>query len=58
MAMFVGEQDTTWIPPMQETAEALAAQGRDVLLEIVPGEGHVIRSLSPDRLFALLESFR
>jgi pimeloyl-ACP methyl ester carboxylesterase len=58
VAMFVGEQDATWIPPMQETADALAAQGREVSLEIVPGEGHVIRSLSPDRLFALLESFR
>jgi enterochelin esterase-like enzyme len=56
--MFVGEQDATWIPPMQETADALAAQGREVSLEIVPGEGHVMRSLSPDRLFALLESFR
>lgn len=58
VAMFVGEQDTTWIPPMQETADALAAQGSEVSLEIVPGEGHVMRSLSPDRLFALLESFR
>jgi enterochelin esterase-like enzyme len=56
--MFVGEQDATWIPPMQETADALAAQGREVSLEIVTGEGHVMRSLSPDRLFALLESFR
>lgn len=58
VAMFVGEQDTTWIPPMQETADALAAQGREVSLEIVPDEGHVMRSLSPDRLFGLLESFR
>ncbi len=58
VAMFVGEQDTTWIPPMQETADALAAQGREVTLESVPGEGHVMRSLSPGKLFGLLESFR
>jgi len=58
VAMFVGEQDTGWIPPMQETADALAAQGREVSLEIVPDEGHLMRSLSPDKLFALLDSFR
>ena len=59
VAMFVGGNDTSWIEPMQAAADSLTGQGGDVLFEIVPGEDHVIESLSGGkRLFELLESFR
>ena len=59
VAMFVGENDTSWVRSMQETADTLSDLGGTVSLEIVPNEGHVIRSLGDGaRLYELLESFR
>lgn len=59
VTMFVGEGDTSWIPRMQETEERLSALGGQVSLEIIPDEGHLIRSLQGgERLYDLLESFR
>lgn len=58
VAMFVGEHDTTWIPGMEATAETLTNLGGTVSLEIVPGEGHVIQSLTGAELFDLLESYQ
>ncbi|MGB0385766.1 MAG: hypothetical protein ACPGWR_13180 [Ardenticatenaceae bacterium] len=59
VAMFVGEEDSSWIPRMEQTEEALSALGGQVSLEILPGEGHLIRSLQGgETLFDLLESFR
>ena len=59
IAMFVGENDTGWAASMQETEDAINAFGGTVSLEIVPGEGHIIRSLEDGiKLYELLESFR
>lgn len=56
--MFVGERDAGWRQLMEDAANELSRQGVDVALEIVPGEGHVIRSLEGEQLFDLLDSFR
>ena len=59
VALFVGENDTSWIAPMREAAAMLNNAGGDATLTVVPGEGHFIRSLSGgEQLFALLESYR
>lgn len=57
--MFVGETDTGWVEPMQETADALDELGGDVTLEIVPGEGHIIGELRDGiRIFDELDAIR
>lgn len=56
--MFVGESDAGWVERSQEAAERLRALGGDVALTVVPNEGHVIRSLSGDDLFDLLDTLR
>lgn len=59
VAMFVGENDTSWVQRMEQTEETLAGLGGQVSLEIIPNEGHVIRSLAGgEKLFDLLESYR
>jgi predicted esterase len=58
VSMFVGENDGSWVSRMQTAEQALTELGGQVTLEIMPGEGHVIRSLNGERLFDLLESFR
>lgn len=59
VTMFVGENDTSWVGRMEQTEERLAGLGAQVSLEIVPNEGHVIRSLAGgDKLFDILDSFR
>ena len=57
--MFVGETDTSWIPPMEEAFATLDGLGADVALDIRVGEGHVMASLSDGAdIFDLLDSFR
>ncbi len=57
--MFVGESDTGWLGPMQQAAQRLEELGGDVILEVIPGEGHVIQTLSGgERLFDILEANR
>ncbi len=57
--MFVGGNDTGWIPPAEAAAEALTDLGGDVELTIFPGEGHVMTSTQDGTVvFELLESFR
>ncbi|MCP4359555.1 MAG: hypothetical protein GY796_16215 [Chloroflexi bacterium] len=59
VSMFVGELDTGWVEPMQQTADRLQELGGKVSLEIVPTEGHVIQSLSGGkRLFDIMEANR
>ena len=55
ITMFVGERDTRWRTRMDAAAASLRTLGADVHYEVVPGAGHVIRSLSPARLFDLME---
>jgi len=60
IAMFVGQNDSSsWVKRMEQTEQALIDVGAQVTFEIVPNEGHVIRSLAGgEKLFDLLESFR
>ncbi|MEZ4662578.1 MAG: hypothetical protein R2911_33925 [Caldilineaceae bacterium] len=59
IALFVGENDTGWVTAMQETTATINQLGGFAALEIVPNEGHVIRSLGDGvKLYGLLESFR
>lgn len=41
--LLVGEFDDAWVDGAEATVAALASQGIDAELEIVPGEGHVMR---------------
>ena len=57
IAMFVGQDDPGWVGPMRDAVAELTALGADVTLEVVPGEGHIISSLSDGvRIFDTLES--
>lgn len=58
VAMFVGENDSGWREGSEETQRALTRLGGHATLELAPGEGHIIRSLTGARLFDLLEQFR
>ena len=57
--LFVGERDTTWVGPMQATAERLDDLGGDVTYEVFPDEGHIIGALSDGvRIFDELDAAR
>ncbi len=57
--IFVGGEDTGWIPQAEETVATLSGLGGDAEVTIFPGEGHVMRSTSDGTIiFELLESFR
>jgi predicted peptidase len=58
VAMFVGENDSGWRAGSEETQRILTGLGGHATLELAPGEGHIIRSLTGARLFDLLEQFR
>ena len=58
VAMYVGERDSGWVGPMQDAFATLSGFGAQVTLEVVPGAGHVIRSISGDQLFDVLDSHR
>ena len=56
--MIVGEQDTRWLEEMEKTAVAFEELGGKVIFQIAQGEGHVVRSVSGDDLFDLIDSAR
>ncbi len=57
--LVVGETDSGWVTPMEETEATLEELGGDVALEILTGEGHVIASLSDGvRIFDALDAAR
>ena len=58
IAMFVGENDTSWVERMTATEAELKQLGGQVSLTIVPNEGHVIQSLTGAELYDLLDSYR
>lgn len=58
VAMFVGEKDETWKTGAETTATALENLGVDVSLRVLPGEGHVMRSLSAGALIDTINEFR
>lgn len=56
--MIVGEEDTRWAQEMQKTAVAFEELGGTVSFQIEAGEGHVVRSVSGDDLFDMLDGVR
>lgn len=53
--LLVGEFDDGWVASGEATVAALASQGIDTELEIVPGEGHVMR-LDPRSLMDWIDA--
>ena len=41
--LMVGEHDRNWVTGSESTAERLRAAGAQVALQVVPGQGHVLR---------------
>jgi hypothetical protein len=41
--LMVGEHDARWVSGSQSTAELLRAAGANVTLDVIPGQGHVLR---------------
>jgi len=57
VTLYVGARDAEWVPEMQRAERELAAAGVPVTLHVMPGEDHVIRSLTGGRaLFDVLGS--
>ncbi len=57
--LYVGETDTNWVGPSEQTVTEFRALDGDIELTIFPGEGHVMQSTADGTLvFAELESFR
>jgi dienelactone hydrolase len=57
VAAFAGEQDEEWVRESRQTKKKLDKLGVKNTLEVLPGEGHVMR-LDPVRLFDLLDRCR
>ena len=58
VTLFVGENDTSSVERMTATADELERLGGKVSLTVVPNEGHVIRSLTGETLYDILDAFR
>ena len=59
VTMYVGAGDKDWVPQMERTRDDLVKAGGKVSLTIMPGEGHVIRSLGGGgTLFDVLDRTR
>lgn len=58
VALYVGENDSSWVQQMTATQAELQRLGGRVSLNIVPDEGHVIQSLTGAELYDLLDSYR
>lgn len=58
VALFVGADDSAWLGASRATQATLAALGITVELHEVPGEGHIIESLTGAELFDALERVR
>ena len=43
IALYVGAEDTSWVEPMESTAQKLKEMGANVSFEKVEGQGHVIK---------------
>ena len=46
--LMVGEHDQRWVTGSESTAERLRAAGAEVTLDVIPGQGHVLRV--PERM--------
>jgi enterochelin esterase-like enzyme len=54
ITMFVGGDDTSWLDQSRRAHDRLSALGIDSDLEVIAGEGHIIESLTPARLWDAL----
>jgi pimeloyl-ACP methyl ester carboxylesterase len=57
-AFFVGADDSGWLDGSRRTAAALKALGNEVELTEVPGQGHIIETLTGADLFDAMERVR
>jgi dipeptidyl aminopeptidase/acylaminoacyl peptidase len=58
VSMFVGGDDSGWLSASQQTEATLHDLGITVELHVVPGEGHIIESLTGTDLFDAIERVR
>ena len=58
VSMFVGGDDTGWLDPSRQTQQTLESLGYTVELHVVPGEPHIIASLTGADLFDAIERVR
>jgi dipeptidyl aminopeptidase/acylaminoacyl peptidase len=58
VSMFVGGDDSGWRGPSEQTEQTLKGLGYTVELHVVPGEGHIIGSLTGADLFDAIERVR
>jgi poly(3-hydroxybutyrate) depolymerase len=58
VTMYVGEDDRDWLDESRQAQADLEALGGRVSLTIVPGEGHIIESLSGAELYDVLDAVR
>ncbi len=58
VAMFVGGDDSGWRTASEQTEATLKSLGYTVELHVVPGEGHIIESLTGADLFDAIERVR
>jgi dipeptidyl aminopeptidase/acylaminoacyl peptidase len=58
VSMFVGGDDSGWLEPSRQTEHTLKGLGYTVELHVVPGEGHIIGSLTGADLFDAIERVR
>ncbi len=58
VAMFVGGDDSGWLAPAEQTKATLDDLGITAELTVVPGEGHIIGSLTGAELFDAIERVR
>lgn len=58
IALYAGENDTSWVEQMTATEAELQRLGGQVTFTVVPNEGHVIQSLTGAELYDLLDSYR
>ncbi len=57
VVMIVGGDDSGWRQSAEATRDALTKLGGKVSLDVRPGEGHIIESLTGAQLFDLFEKF-
>jgi predicted esterase len=58
ITMFAGEKDKDVARDSQRVVDRLKRDGVEATLTVEPGQGHVIESLTPTRLFDLLDAYR
>ncbi|MFN8456115.1 MAG: alpha/beta hydrolase-fold protein [Anaerolineae bacterium] len=58
VAMFVGEQDSGWREAMEQAQQELTRLGGHATLEVQPGEGHILHSITAAELFEIFEAAR